>query len=526
MHCLVQYEQGSGGLFAIGACYFHRCRIAVITAPRALTDRTHRTVTTATVQASKLQATPDVPLPSEAPSSASIERRLAARIGAARYRMWFAEPSCLTLNGSELVVNASSPFAAEWVERNFRDELAGVAADVGLLTVRIVAQDESAASESPMTGNLAPAPAATTVPAIRRDQPRWRRLEDFVVGDSNRIAFEAARRLAEDNLGGIRSILLHGGCGVGKTHLLQGLCADRRSRFPNERIRYTTGEQFTNDYIQSVRAGNIEAFRARVRKLDLLALDDVHFLSNKGATQAEFLHTIDAIGLAGARVAIVTDAHPRALRAFSESLVSRLLGGMVVQVEAPDRNTREALVLRLAEERGIALEPAAARAVSDRAIGSVREIEGALARIAAALLLEDMGGVATLSIVERALGIGESGIRGVPPRIAAIVEATCDELGVNRDDLASTGRHRRVVLARGVVVHLAREMTTLSFPEIARHLGRTAHSSAHAAARRVRDMLDRGDELPPDENTPGVRSIRELVETVRRGVERRGRAAR
>jgi chromosomal replication initiator protein len=351
-------------------------------------------------------------------------------------------------------------------------------------------------------------------------------LEDFVVGDSNRIAFEAARRLAEDNLGGIRSILLHGGCGVGKTHLLQGLCADRRSRFPNERIRYTTGEQFTNDYIQSVRAGNIEAFRARVRKLDLLALDDVHFLSNKGATQAEFLHTIDAIGLAGARVAIVTDAHPRALRAFSESLVSRLLGGMVVQVEAPDRSTREALVLRLAEERGIALEPAAARAVSDRAIGSVREIEGALARIAAALLLEDMGGVATLSIVERALGIGESGIRGVPPRIAAIVEATCDELGVNRDDLASTGRHRRVVLARGVVVHLAREMTTLSFPEIARHLGRTAHSSAHAAARRVRDMLDRGDELPPDENTPGVRSIRELVETVRRGVERRGRAAR
>jgi chromosomal replication initiation ATPase DnaA len=114
-------------------------------------------VTTATVQASKLQATPDVTLPTEAPSSASIERRLAARIGAARYRMWFAEPSCLTLNGSELVVNASSPFAAEWVERNFRDELAGVAADVGLLTVRIVAQDESAASESPMTGNLAPA---------------------------------------------------------------------------------------------------------------------------------------------------------------------------------------------------------------------------------------------------------------------------------------------------------------------------------------------------------------------------------
>jgi chromosomal replication initiation ATPase DnaA len=137
-----------------------------------------------------------------------------------------------------------------------------------------------------------------------------------------------------------------------------------------------------------------------------------------------------------------------------------------------------------------------------------------------------MGGIATLSIVERALGIGEAGVRGVPPRIASIVDATCEELGVSRDDLAATGRHKRVVLARGVVVHLAREMTTLSFPEIARHLGRTAHSSAHAAARRVRDMLDRGDELPPDERAADSRSVRELVETVRRGVERRSRATR
>jgi len=458
----------------------------------------------------------------ELPTSASVERRLAARIGAARYRMWFSEPAQLTIDGQELLVSAPSRFAADWIDRHFREDLAAVAADVDLQTVRVLVHEAPGIVSPPLEVDAVPAQLA----AARRNQPRWRRLDDFVVGESNRIAFEAARRLADDNLGGIRSILLHGGCGVGKTHLLQGLCAGRRARFPAERIRYTTGEQFTNDYIQAVRGGSIEAFREKVRKLDLLAIDDVHFLSNKGATQAEFLHTIDAIGLAGARIAIVTDAHPRALRAFSEALVSRMLAGMVVQVEAPDRGTRESLVTRLAAERGIALEPAAARAVCDRSIGSVREIEGALARIAAALLLEDMGGIATLSIVERALGIGEAGVRGVPPRIASIVDATCDELGVSRDDLAATGRHKRVVLARGVVVHLAREMTTLSFPEIARHLGRTAHSSAHAAARRVRDMLDRGDELPPDDRAADSRSVRELVETVRRGVERRSRATR
>jgi chromosomal replication initiator protein len=475
---------------------------------------------TAARLASARASNPDVP------TAESIERRLAARIGAAKYRMWFAEPTSLRLAEGTLEVHVPSRFAAEWIERHFRADVAGVAEDVGILQVRVIASEPASAVDAPavrVAAVASPEPARAPAP---RDAPRWRRLADFVVGDSNRIAHEAVRRLADDDLGSIRSILLHGGCGVGKTHLLQGLCDARRTRFPAERIRYVTGEQFTNDYIHAVRSGSIEAFRAKVRRLDLLAIDDVHFLSNKGATQAEFLHTIDAIGLAGARVAIVTDAHPRALRAFSEALVSRMLAGMVVQVETPDRAMRESLVVRLAAERGIALEPEAARAIADRAVGSVREIEGALARVAAALLLEDAGGIARLSIVERALGIGESAVRGAPPRIGAIVEAACEALGVAHDDLASSGRHRRVVLARGLVVHLAREMTTLSFPEIARHLGRSAHSSAHAAARRVRDMIDRGEDIPADESAAARRSVRELVEAVRRDVERRSRAGR
>ncbi len=463
---------------------------------------------------------------------AAFERRLAARIGAPRYRLWFGEPATVRFGGGRIEIAVTNRYAAEWIERHFRADIQAVAAEQGAtdvtITVAAPASPEPPAAETP-------APAQPPAQPVREGRPRraadaegqrWHRFDDFVIGDSNRVAFEAARRLAEDSLGGIRSILLHGGCGVGKTHLLQALCCARRALHPREQIRYTTGEQFTNDYIQAVRAGTIEQFRARIRKLDLLAIDDVHFLSNKGATQAEFLHTIDAIGLAGARVAIVTDAHPRALRSFSEALVSRLLAGMVVQVEAPDRAMREALVQRLAAARGLTLEGPATSAVADRAIGSVREIEGALARIAAAMLLEDVDGPATLTLVERALGVGDAAVRGAPPRIGAIVDAACEALSVTREDLASSGRHRRIVMARGVIVHLAREMTTLSFPEIARQLGRSAHSSAHAAARRVHDMLDRGEELPADDATPGVRSVRELVETVRRGAERRSRAAR
>ncbi|MFN5496398.1 MAG: DnaA ATPase domain-containing protein, partial [bacterium] len=116
-------------------------------------------------------------------------------------------------------------------------------------------------------------------------------------------------------------LFIHGECGVGKTHLIQGICRRRLERAPRQVIRYVTAEQFTNEYIASVRAGTLDEFRKRLRRVDLLAIDDIHFFANKTATQAEFLHTIDAIGLGGARIAIVTDAHPRALRSFSEALV-------------------------------------------------------------------------------------------------------------------------------------------------------------------------------------------------------------
>ena len=472
---------------------------------------------------------------------ATIETRLAARLGAQRYRMWFEESATLTVDGAVLVVEVTRPFAAEWIERHYRRDLEEVAAEAaGCQEVRItvVEPPEGTPPAPPATGASAASGAAgagagaglatsQADPSARRPRsttPAWRRFEDFVVGPCNRVAFEATRRLADDSLGGIRCILLHGGCGVGKTHLLQALCAERRARFPLERIRYTTGEQFTNEYISAVRAAGVEEFRSRVRQLDMLAIDDVHFLSNKGATQAEFLHTLDAIGLAGKRVAIATDAHPRALASFSEALISRLLGGMVVQVEAPDRDTRQVLVERLALARGLELEPSAVRAVADRVLGSVREIEGALARIAAAALVADVP-TAGLALVERALGAPATH-RGQPPRIGAIVEAACTAIGVAPDELSSAGRHRRVVLARGVVVHLAREMTTLSFPEIARHLGRSAHSSVHAAAQRVAGMLERGEELPPSDCPCGARTVRELVETVRRSAERPARAAR
>jgi len=207
-----------------------------------------------------------------------------------------------------------------------------------------------------------------------------RRLEDFVVGESNRLAFAASLQVADGASDAPGILFLHGDCGVGKTHLLQGIVRRRTQRAPRQVVRYVTAEHFTNEYIAAVRDGSLDQFRKRLRRVDLLAIDDIHFFANKSATQAEFLHTIDAIDLTGARVALVSDEHPRHIRKFSQSLVSRFLSGMVVRVERPDRDTRSQLVRRLARERGLDLTAAAEDLVAGRCAGSIREIEGAITR--------------------------------------------------------------------------------------------------------------------------------------------------
>ena len=172
-------------------------------------------------------------------------------------------------------------------------------------------------------------------------------------------------------------VFIHGECGVGKTHLLQAACQRHLDLNPSHAVRYTTGEQFTNEFLAAMRAAALDEFRARIRKLDLLAIDDIHFLASKTATQSEFLHTLDAIDFSGARVLLASDEHPRLIKRFSQSLVSRFLSGMVVRIDAPDRSTRLSLIRRLAATRSLPLSPAAEEMIVSRCMGSVRELEGA-----------------------------------------------------------------------------------------------------------------------------------------------------
>lgn len=438
--------------------------------------------------------------------------------------MWFGAGTRLELREDGLEVITPSPYAAEWITRHFTEALRGVARD----ELGIDGEPRIRIRSAPASPRDRPAPGPSDRPAAdRRGESRadadgpggrpavsrrrspseaWRRLEDFVVGPSNSLAHEIARRTADNADGAERMLFLHGDCGVGKTHLLQGICRRRRERSGDrgtaQRVRYTTGEQFTNEFIAAVRGGSVEGFRRRFRGLDVLAIDDVHFLSNKTATQGEFLHTLDAIGLGGATVVLASDEHPRQIGRFNRSLVSRFLAGMVVELGPPDRETRRHLLRRLLAARGFEPTEAAEEAIVGRFVSSARELEGVAAKLTALAALDaaartdasSSGRIALgMVLVERLLEEDRRTVRRTPVRLGSIVEAVAEAFEVRREDLLSTSKHRAASEARGVVVLLARRLTTHSYPEIARGLGRRNHSAIHAAERRVRTAIEVGD---------------------------------
>jgi chromosomal replication initiator protein len=490
-----------------------------------------------------------------------IRGALCAAIGPHRYGLWFDNGAALRVREAAIEVRAANTYVSDWINRHFREALETAATAVlGAPRPVIVSVAEGLGSEASNAAEASSVAEASNTAAAARGAERrrrpadgadlgselqqqpvprggrtaggsdggairptrsqsFRRLEDFVVGESNRLGFAASEQLGDGSPEAPSILFIHGECGVGKTHLIQGLCRRRLERSPRQVARYVTAEQFTNEYIASVRAGTLDDFRKRLRRVDLLAIDDIHFFASKTATQAEFLHTIDAIDLTGARIALVSDEHPRHIRRFSQSLVSRFLSGMVVKIDRPDRSTRVELVRRLARDRGLDLTTAAEDAVAGRCAGSIREVEGAITRLGALIELDGLRGQIGPGAVERLLGDDAATAAGAAPiRLGRIVDGVCERLRVSREDLLGSGRHARTVIARGMVAHLARELTTHSYPEIARALGRDTHSAVHTAAKRLRSMIE-GDERVAG----GGESIREVVDQLRHDLARSGR---
>lgn len=447
--------------------------------------------------------------PRRAPRCDDIADHLRQRLGPHHYDRYLSQGARLAEHPEGVELLVPSPFMAERLQRRLGATLRCVGDDGATLAEVRVRVDRSLATPI----NPAPQPAPRH-PQPRRLPPRRgpgaplrHKLDDFLVGDSNRLAHSAATRLAEGiDDAAFSPLCIHGPSGVGKTHLLQGVAARYLQRRPAARVRYSTAETFTNDYIHAIRANATDAFRRELRRLELLCLDDVHFLRAKESTQTELLHTLDAIAAGGARILLASDDHPRHIDALNAHLVSRFLSGAVVRIDEPDDALRRALVRELARRRRLDLTDEGLNTLTARAAEtpgrSVRELEGLLNQVEAVRrLTPDLcGGEGPMDgpAVRRALGLSEGAAnaraaRRKPVQFDAILREVCQLLRVEPEDLFSRGRHRRVVLARALSVRIARELTTLSYPEIARALHKPNHSTVITADQRIGRQMDQGE---------------------------------
>ncbi len=471
----------------------------------------------------------------QAPAMIPVIDQLRQCIGQDQYRRYFGRQAQVAVRKNSLEITTESAFLADLIDRRFGSQIKGVAGRDLRVVYRVKEPKQSVGKPNRVVH-------AFKKPELQRGQlagsAQHRRkladLEDFVVGGSNRIAYAAAVRLADPcDCSAGTALLIHGPSGMGKTHLLQGIAQRFKTLKPSATVRYVSAEAFMNDYVRAIRTNTMDAFRKRYRKIDLLCIDDVHFLANKVGTQSELLHTFDELDLSGARVALVCDEHPRDFKRFSKSLISRFLAGMVASVEPVDEPLCRQLIRNLAARRGLMLDGPAvevvARVCQETAELSVRVIEGTLTRLQAAHRLLDrkvdgqcgtpaethVGAVIDAVDTARAFGVGTARrVAHRPLRPVEVVECVCGELGVGRHDVLGRSRHARVVAARALSAMLLRELTTMSYPEIAGALGRSNHSTAVSASKRMCSLIEQGASLRAE---PGQvpRGYRELADRVR-----------
>jgi chromosomal replication initiator protein len=427
----------------------------------------------------------------------ALEARLRERVGEPRYKIWFARNTQFAWDGETLHVGVPNRFYLEWLQNTFAPMLEeaargilGPKARVGFRIDPELFQEsrrQQEAADATPAPSIIPAPSAAAGPAAGR----WLQLDDFVVGDSNRLAYAAASALLGDKDDARRlPLTLYGPVGVGKTHLLEGvytrLCLD----LGGDKVVFVTAEDFTNRFLHAVRNGKQAEFRRVFRTCVALVVDDVHFFARKRATQEEFLHTFDALRKHGRPIVLAADRLPKDIDGLLPELADRIMGGSVWAIAPPDRRTRTAILKAKAHALPCHLPPDVVQHLADQLNGNVRELEAAVNAVHHYSLVHqtpptlESVRLATANVIQH---------RAKVVRLKDIDAALTEVLGLHRGALKAAGRARTASTARMLAMYLARKHTGAAYAEIGRYFGGRNHSTVIAAEKKVRRWLQQNE---------------------------------
>ncbi|WP_017570247.1 chromosomal replication initiator protein DnaA [Nocardiopsis halotolerans] len=310
--------------------------------------------------------------------------------------------------------------------------------------------------------------------------------DTFVIGSSNRFAHAASVAAAEAPAKAYNPLFIHGGSGLGKTHLLHAIGHYTHRLYEGSRVRYVSSEEFTNEFINSIRDGKADGFRRRYRDIDVLLVDDIQFLENKEQTQEEFFHTFNTLHNSDKQIVISSDRPPKQLTTLEDRMRSRFEWGLLTDVQPPELETRIAILRKKAAQEGLAAPPEVLEFIASKISTNIRELEGALIRVTA---------FASLNRQSVDLELTSQVLRDLVPSTevpevtaGAIMSQTAAYFGLTVEDLCGSSRSRVLVTARQIAMYLCRELTELSLPKIGQQFGRD-HTTVMHADRKVRGLM-------------------------------------
>ena len=424
-----------------------------------------------------------------------VLERLEKQLSRPTFETWIKTATALHLHNNCLTICTPNPFILNHLQKHYFQIVSDTVAEIvgHSLDIRFtVAQGDNTAwigADNPVNDSIREPNNASPILKPTELNPKYT-FYRFVVGPTNRMAHAAALAVAESPGRDFNPLFLSGGVGLGKTHLMQAIGHYHLEISQQARVFYVSTEQFTNDLIAAIRNDDMQSFREHYRTADILLIDDIQFIEDKEYTQEEFFHTFNTLYEAGKQVVLASDRPPQQISKLQERLISRFSMGLIADVQAPDLETRMAILQKKAEYENIRLPRETIEYIATRCTSNIRELEGALIRAIAYMSISGLP-----MTVEHIAPVLNPPVETIATSPEIILQVISEKLKVSIEDLKSSSRRREISTARQIGMYLMRQHTDLSLPRIGEEFGGKDHTTVMYSCDKIAKKIEKDREL-------------------------------